>query len=310
VLRGGSIVRVAFLGLPLAALLLGRDGHDVVVAAVCRRGAPGIRRLRARLGDDRVLVKPDVSSRAFARRVRDAKPDVLVSWFWTSKIPTELVAMAPLGGFGVHPSLLPRWRGPDPCFWAIDAGDPVTGVTAHRIADEYDTGAMLGKRELAIQPTWDSWQLARALDRPSLELLRELVATLARGEALVEQEQDEALASEAPAPSDDLLEIEWSRPAEAIVRRVRAAAPFPGAWTFIGDDAVVITRAEVADAPRGLLPGEGRVVVGRAVIAAGEGGVALLAGRIVGEDDVERDADEGALAEALLRAGPPEALSE
>jgi methionyl-tRNA formyltransferase len=265
--------------------------------------------LRALLGDERVETKPALG-KAYLRRVREARPDLVVSWFWTTKIPPELVALAPMGAFGVHPSLLPRWRGPDPYFWAIDTGDSATGVTAHRIAADYDTGAALGRRIVAIEPSWNAWQLARALDGPSLALLRELAARLARGERLEETTQDEATVTEAPAPSDELLEIDWRMPAERIVRRVRAAAPYPGAWTFIGEAAVVVTRAEAVERPRGLEPGEGEMRDGRAVIAASTGGIALLEGRIVGDDDVERPADVGAFAELLSRAGPGGALSE
>jgi methionyl-tRNA formyltransferase len=302
-------LRIAFLGLPLAALLLARDGHEIVLAGICRRGAPGTRRLRALLGAERVETKPALG-KAYQRRVREARPDLVVSWFWTTKIPPELVALAPMGAFGVHPSLLPRWRGPDPYFWAIDAGDAATGVTAHRIAADYDTGATLGSRVVAIDPSWNAWQLARALDGPSLALLRELAARLARGERLPEAPQDEPTVTEAPAPSDELLEIDWRMPAERIVRRVRAAAPYPGAWTFIGEVAVIVTRAEAVERPRGLEPGEGEVRGGRAVIAASSGGIALLEGRIVDDDDVERHADAGMLAELLSRAGPDGGLSE
>jgi methionyl-tRNA formyltransferase len=296
-------MRIVFLGLPMAALLLAQDGHEIALAAVCRKGAPGTRRLRAKLGDARVLVKPALGA-SFLDRVRRAKPDLIVSWFWTTRIPPALVALAPLGGFGVHPSLLPRWRGPDPYFWAIDAGDRETGVTAHRLAEEYDTGATLGHRAIAIEPRWNAWELARALDRPSLALLRDLVARMARGETVREEPQDERLVTEAPAPDDALLEIAWNRPAARVARRVRAAAPYPGAWTFIGDEAVVLTRVAVTARPRGLEPGEGCLVDGQAVIAAQDGGVALLEGRVVGDDDEERHVDAAALAALLSGAGP------
>ena len=301
-------LRIAFLGLPIAALLLAEDGHEIVLAGICRRGAPGTRRLRALLGDARVDVRPTLA-KTYVRRVHEARPDLVVSWFWTTKIPAALIAAAPLGGFGVHPSLLPRWRGPDPYFWAIDAGDATTGVTAHRLAEEYDTGALLGRRVVPIDPRWSSWQLARALDGPSLGLVRELAGRLAAGERVAEALQDESAVTEAPAPGDELLEIDWRASADRIARRVRAAAPYPGAWTFIGEAAVVVTRVEVVERPRGVDPGEGRVLGGRAVIAAGHGGLALLEGRIVGDDDVERPADVGALATILSRAGPSRGLS-
>lgn len=276
-------MRIAFFGLPLAALCLLADGHDLAFAALSRKGLPGTRRLRRALGD-RVWLTPRVD-RAFASRVVGC--DLVVSWFWTKKLPVEVVRAAPLGGFGVHPSLLPRWRGPDPTFWAIDNGDEVTGVTAHRLDAEYDTGAMLGARTLPIDPRWDAWQLARALDRPSLALLREVALAFARGAPPPDEAQDERRVTLAPAPTEEQLEIDWRRPAEAIARRVRAAGPHPGAWTFIGEEAVVLTRVEVVERPKALESGEATVVGDVAVVACQEGALALLAGRRVDEQDQE-----------------------
>jgi methionyl-tRNA formyltransferase len=292
-------MRIAFFGLPLAALCLLADGHELAFAALSRRVLPGTRRLRRALGDARVLVTPKVDA-SFARRVRGC--DLVVSWFWTKKLPVEVVRAAPLGGFGVHPSLLPRWRGPDPTFWAIEAGDAVTGVTAHRLDAEYDTGAMLGARSLRIDPTWDAWRLARALDRPSLGLLREIASAFARGEPPEERMQDESHATEAPAPDEDLLELDFRAPASAVVRRVRAAAPHPGAWTFIGDEAVVVTRAEETSRPHALAPGEALVVDGHAVVACGQGAVRLLAGRRIDDDDREHALDGSGLAALVTTA--------
>src|SRR4051794_18943014 len=122
-------MRVAFVGLPLAALLLAGDGHEIVWAGICRRSAIGTRRLQKLIGDDAVAIVPDLAKSA--RWIGARRPDLLVSWFWTKKIPRAVREAAPLGAIGVHPSLLPRHRGPDPTFWALDAGDEATGVTAH-----------------------------------------------------------------------------------------------------------------------------------------------------------------------------------
>ncbi|MDF2695616.1 MAG: fmt2, partial [Labilithrix sp.] len=109
-------MRVAFVGLPLAALLLARDGHTIVWAGICRRDAIGTRRLTRLLGKDKVAIVPDLARSAYA--IRAAQPDLLVSWFWTKNIPRSVRTIAPLGALGIHPSLLPRHRGPDPTFWA------------------------------------------------------------------------------------------------------------------------------------------------------------------------------------------------
>jgi methionyl-tRNA formyltransferase len=281
-------MRVAFFGLPLAALLLARDGHEVVYAGVCRKEAVGVRRLKRTIGAARVEMRPDLSRDATVARVREARPDLVVSWFWTTKIPMRIVDLAPLGGFGVHPSLLPRHRGPDPYFWAIEAGDTETGVTAHRLAAEYDTGAILGKRALAIDPEWSAWTLAKRLDRPSLALLCETARAFASAHPPPEEAQDDARATSAPEPDEAMLEIRWTWPTEKLLRRVRALAPWPGAYTDIGGEEIAVVRARAAERfPRALAPGEAVVQDGTAIVRTSDGAIELLEGR-AGEEPLGR----------------------
>ncbi len=272
-------MKIAFFGLPVAALLLKGDGHDIVWAGICRSPAIGTRRLMRRVGAQRVRLLPDCGSDLVYAEVRDARPDLVVSWFWTRQIPESILRLAP--AVGVHPSLLPRHRGPDPYFAAIDAGDETTGVTAHMLERDYDTGAIVAQRTLTIDPTWDSWRLARALDRPSLELLREVARAYADGQPPVSSPQDERMATEAPGPIDEQLALKWSWPAVRVERRVRAAAPWPGAWTEIGDTMVTLVRVRsTRDFPRALGPGEAAVRPdGVAVVRASDDAVELLAGR-------------------------------
>ncbi len=289
-------MRIAFVGLPLAALLLRADGHEIVWAGICRRDAIGTRRLRAALGAGNVHVLPDLGKKL--EDVRAKKPDLVVSWFWTKKVPRAFRELAPLGAIGVHPSLLPRHRGPDPYFWAIAAGDEETGVTAHELEDEYDTGAMLGTRTLRIDPSWNAWTLAKRLDRPSLALLRETVAAFARGAPPARVMQDERLATEAPQPDDADLELRWTTDAAAVERRVRAAAPYPGAFTDIAGHVVTLTHVRVTgDFPRALAPGEAVVRAdGIAVVRAKDRAVELIEGRTEDDDDeVSLDAEELAM---------------
>ncbi len=277
-------MKVAFFGLPVAALLLADDGHDIVWAGICRSRAIGTRRLVRRIGRQRVRVTPDSSSDLVYAELKDVRPDLVVSWFWTKRLPAPILRLAP--AFGVHPSLLPRHRGPDPYFWAIDAGDETTGVTAHELYEEYDTGAILGHRTLPLDPAWDAWQLARALDRPSLALLRDVARAYAGGRPPMPHPQDERLATAAPAPTDEQLAVQWSWPAARIERRVRAAAPWPGAWTEIGDVIVTLVRVRsTRDFPRALQSGEAAVRPdGVAVVRAGDDAIELVEGR--GESEV------------------------
>jgi methionyl-tRNA formyltransferase len=279
-------MRIAFFGLPLAALLLHADGHEIALAAISRPDAPGLRRLRARVGADRVLLRPPVADATLTSRLRALSPDLLVSWFWTTRLPLPLVEAARLGGLGVHPSLLPRHRGPDPTYWTIARGDRETGVTAHRIAADYDTGNIIAQEKLLIDPEWNAWQLARALDRPSLRLLRETVRRFEREGDLPGRPQDPSRATTAPFPEERDLWIEWSWPTARVLRHVRALAPAPGAVTEISGMLVTVLRARAAERwPAVLAPGEGALVDGQPLVRTGDGAVVLLEGTIESDAD-------------------------
>jgi methionyl-tRNA formyltransferase len=252
-----SSLKIAYFGLPLGALLLAADGHRLGPVVLSPIEAPGRRRL-ARLVPE--LLDATTAAADFEQQVSEAltreEPDLLVSWFWTRKLPPSWLGLPRLGGIGVHPSLLPRHRGPNPYFWSIDAGDERAGVTAHRLSAEYDTGQMLASRSIPLGER-DSWQLARALDRPSLGLLRETTLRLARGEAIAETEQDERLATWAPEPSGAELKVDFGWATERVLRRIRALSPTPGVALEVEGVALFVTRAERADDyVAALLPGE------------------------------------------------------
>jgi methionyl-tRNA formyltransferase len=263
-------MRVAYFGLPLGACLLLEDGHELELAVLSPLEAPGRKRLLRLLGDARVIdalsANPGMDAE-IERRLEAAPPDLIVSWFWTRKLPARLLELARLGGINAHPSLLPRHRGPNPYFWAIDSGDRETGVTIHRLTEGYDEGNVLLSSTLVIGER-NAWQLARALDRPALALLREAAGRLRRGEPLPETSQDETLANWAPEPSGDELRAAFDWPVERVLRRVRALSPVPGLALEVADLSFFVTAARPAPAfPAALLPGEA---------ALGRGGELLI----------------------------------
>src|SRR5262249_12948942 len=146
-----TCLKIAYFGLPLGALLLARDGHELAPVVLAPVEAPGRRRLVRMFAEvlDATNAIADFEARVSAALAPE-QPELLVSWFWTRKLPQRWLELPPRGALGVHPSLLPRHRGPNPYFWSIDAGDERAGVTVHRLTAEYDTGVMLGSRSLAI----------------------------------------------------------------------------------------------------------------------------------------------------------------
>lgn len=291
-------MKIAYFGLPLGALLLEADGHNLVTVALSREDTPGLYRAKKHF-ENRLRIRPDVKKKETIQWVAQTKPDLLVSWFWTTKLPTSLTSLCPLGAIGCHPSLLPRHRGPDPYYWAIARGDTHTGVTVHRIAEEYDTGAIIEQRTLAIDPSWTAWKLARALDRPSLAALRHVVMRLSRGEKLVETEQDESLATEAPQPDEAECELDFRASTDSLVRKIRALSPAPGAWFQFDNDAVVVLKAQRATSfVRALTPGEAMFTEGGMIVRTSDGALLIERAELDGQE-----LEGKALKQTLLRSG-------
>lgn len=296
-------LRIAYFGLPLGALLLREDGHELLFCAVPPIAAPGLRRLKLRCAG-RVIeaaVLGDALDEEITARLEEEAPDLLVSWFWTRKLPPAWLARPRFGALGVHPSLLPRHRGPNPFFWAIDSGDAETGVSVHRLEAEYDTGAILEQERISVGER-NAWQLARALDRPSLRCLRHTVASSTRG-LPAGLAQNAELATLAPEPRGDLLRADFKWPTERVLRRIRALAPVPGLALEIADVAFFVTRAHPSpEFTSALLPGEAEIARRRLVIRTGDSAIAVESGVLVGEDDDSEEVCGEELAEHMARA--------
>jgi methionyl-tRNA formyltransferase len=291
-------LKIGYFGLPLGAYLLISDGHELDPCVLSPLEAPGRRRVRAQIGGDRLLDARSLPNQAIIPQIEAAlaraRPELIVSWFWTRLLPEAWLRRARLGGIGVHPSLLPRHRGPNPYFWTIDAGDADAGVTLHVLAPEYDTGAILLQRAIPVGDR-NSWQLARALDRPSLALLREGVRSLGKGRGPAEITQHEVDATWAPEPTGRELSVDWSWSTERVLRRIRALSPVPGLAVEVHDLRFFVTRARAAVTfVEALEPGEA-ALLGEAetlVIRTADGAIAVERAVLGLADDSEEHGAE------------------
>ncbi len=283
-------MRILYFGIPLGALALARAGFPPAAAVVGPLDLPGRRRLRRTLPRALLLGLPNLDVPEVQATLRSTEPDLVLSFFWPRRIPAEVLGWAP--ALGTHPSLLPRWRGPDPYYWAIAAGDTKTGVTLHRLGSEYDTGPIVAQTSVAIEPDDDAWSLAKRLDRPALALLIDAARRRAQGDPLLGTPQDPAGVTWAPVPRAEDLAIDWRQPAETIARRVRAAAPRPGATAQLGGAVVRVLRVALAreTPPPGLMPAEAWRGAEGWCVRCGAGALRLLDVR----DDDDRPLDPSA----------------
>jgi methionyl-tRNA formyltransferase len=141
----------------------------------------------------------------------------------------------------VHPSLLPRWRGAAPVERAIMAGDREMGVTIHRTTPELDAGPIAAQRAFPIEPDDD----AGAVYARAAPLAAQLLGEVLPQPSFREQPSEGATYAEKITPAD--RELDWSRPADEIVNRVRALSPHIGARAELEGRPVIVWRARLAD---------------------------------------------------------------
>src|SRR6266508_3270195 len=154
-------------------------------------------------------------------------------------IPTPLLDRALW--LNVHPSLLPRWRGAAPVERAIMAGDAETGVTIHRTTPELDAGPVAVQRAFPIEPDDDAGAVYAKAGAVAAELLDEVLPK----PSFRPQPTEGVTYAEKITAAD--RELDWSRPAEEIVAKVRALSPHIGVRTELHGRPVIVWRARVAD---------------------------------------------------------------
>lgn len=234
---------------------------------------PPVKEAALRLGL-RVLQPGRMRDPEFLAELAALSPDVIVTAAFGRILPPEVLGAARIACLNVHPSLLPRYRGPAPVHRALMNGDERTGVTIIHMAEEVDAGDMVLHEEVAIDPAEDRGELEARLARVGGTLLLRALRLAATGE-LPRRPQDHAQATYAPALSREEEIIDWRQPARTVVNLVRALAPHPGAATTVRGQILKILKAEALEGPGAgapgevleLRPGEGFVV------AAGQGAV-------------------------------------
>lgn len=265
---------VLYFGDPLGAHALLDRGVTLVGVVHGRPGGMGRRDLPRRLAGVPRWTTPDLADPAIVEALAALRPTLIVAAFYPRRIPPAVLALAP--GINVHPSDLPRWRGPDPCHWALRSGDRHTALCVQWLAEAFDAGDVLTREPVAIGPRESCGHLAARLERAGAQRIAEVAVRLLAGEPLPATPQTGEV-TWAPQVDPDDLEIDWTQPAATVDHLVRASAPDPGAFTGIGDELLIVFSGTPVAADRfaALPPGTPFVRRGVAHIVCGEGAYRL-----------------------------------
>lgn len=191
-------------------------------------------------------LKPDTEDGAeLRRRIAELAPDAIPVVAYGNLITPDLLDVPPHGWVNLHFSLLPAWRGAAPVQAAILHGDDITGATTFRIDEGLDTGAILGTMTEAIRDDDTADTLLTRLANGGADLLVATMDGLESG-ALVGQAQQGEPTYARKITSED-ARIDWSQPAHAVDRHIRAHTPGPGGWTLFDEDRIKVGPVSVID---------------------------------------------------------------
>lgn len=263
----------------LKALL--RAGHEVVGLVTTPLGPEpsGLRRLMQRLwprGLDGIarrhripLLRPDtIRSAEFLAWLEARRPDLLVVSIYDRILPAEVLAAAPMGGINLHPSLLPRWRGPSPVARALLSGEAETGLTVHQMDVGIDTGPLLVQRRVPILADDTQLTLFDRLAQAAPAAILEAIAGLEAG--TIQPQAQAGPTSQAPRIAFEEGHLDWHASTERLMRTIRACHPLPGAFMLQGNLVTVVLEARPEPGRPEARPGQ--------VLEVGPEGVLVQAG--------------------------------
>lgn len=183
----------------------------------------------------------------FIQTLRDMQPDVIVVVAFGQILPKEILDIPRLGCVNVHASLLPKFRGAAPIQWSIIDGEEVTGVTTMLMDVGLDTGDMLLKAEIPMDPKETGGSLHDKLAAVGGELLEKTLIGLEAG-TIVPEKQDDSQAGEYARMLDkELGHIDFNQPAVVIERLIRGLNPWPSAYTKFEGKTLKIWSADVEE---------------------------------------------------------------
>lgn len=245
-------MRILFAGTPAFAVpTLRQLANDKLVAAVLTapdKPAGRGKRLnpspvaQEALALDIPVLKPERLGSSTRQSVREVGADLLVCVAYGRIFGPRFLALFANGGINLHPSLLPKYRGPAPIPAAILAGDTTTGLTVQYLAEQMDAGDIIEQQVIELDGSETTGSLSDYCAREGSVLVRRAVDAI-RFSTVKPRPQNEVEASYCSLLESRDAWIDWQKSAAEIDRQIRAYDPWPGARTAFAESWLRIHEA-------------------------------------------------------------------
>jgi len=189
-------------------------------------------------------LKPEKLDAVAREEVAALAPELLVSFAYSRIFGPRFLALFPLGGINIHPSLLPKYRGASPIPAVILNREKETGVYIQKLAAEMDSGDIIASLKMELSGSETASSLSVTAGEKAALLLRELLLDFGPRAAVAKPQTGEAAYCFQIKKEEGL--IDWGKSAAEIEARIRAFTPWPLSFTRRGKDTLIILEAEIA----------------------------------------------------------------
>jgi methionyl-tRNA formyltransferase len=220
----------------------------------------------------------DCNEYEFLRELRALSPDVIIVVAYGQKLGNEILQMPRFQCLNIHPSLLPKYRGPEPVSRALLNGEAHAGVCIVKVVEKMDAGPILGVTRVPVPPDVATPEMEDRLSVAGAELLVEVLQAVQERRA-VEVPQDEREATYAKKFEKNDGRIDWRKPSARIQNFVRALQPWPCAFTFQARQRIVVHKVKANRYPQKPEHRPGTILAADAEglrVACADGDVAIL----------------------------------
>ena len=176
-------------------------------------------------------------------KLTQLNPSIIIVASFGLILPDYILKIPALGVINIHPSLLPKLRGPSPISSAIIEGMTRTGVSIIKMVKELDAGPILFQEEFKIDENYNAEQLGLKMFNLAAKNLNQTVKKIV-DKSISEISQDHSLATYTTMVKKDDGLINWTESGELIIRKLKAYSEWPGVYTHWNNKRIIIKEAE------------------------------------------------------------------
>ena len=186
---------------------------------------------------------PNVNAPQFIEYVKGLNIDLIVVCVFPQILKAAILQTPRLGVINCHPSLLPRYAGPQPEFWMLTNGEPVAGITVHVMTEKIDAGDIVAQQELLVGENENVGQLLQRQYHAAATLLTESANAMAQGTVALKPQNIAERSYFGKRKAADTI-VDWNGSAKQIINLLRALQPYEPLTAYLNGQTIKIYDAQ------------------------------------------------------------------